>query len=154
MRSQLDLLAHQAPVALIDGIEAFRVELGIDNISVSGEAVDYSTAILWTDPATETSPRNRGDGVPDEFVRCTDAVPCTAEQLANVVAVKLYVLARSRDTTPGYIDAKSYCLGEPNPDGSCPAANTIAAANDQYKRHAFSTSVRLINISGRRETAP
>ena len=154
MRSQLDLLAHQAPTPLIDGIEAFRVELGIDNVSVSGEAVDYSAPILWTDPATETSPRNRGDGVPDEFIRCTDAAPCTAEQLANVVAVKLYVLARSRDTTPGYTDTKSYCLGEPNADGSCPAANTIAAANDQYKRHAFSTSVRLINISGRRETAP
>jgi type IV pilus assembly protein PilW len=92
--------------------------------------------------------------VPDEFIRCTDAVPCTAAQLANVVAVKLYVLARSRDTTPGYTDTKSYCLGEPNADGSCPAANAIAAANDQYKRHAFSTSVRLINISGRRETAP
>jgi len=154
MRSQLDLLAHQAPVALIDGIEAFRVELGIDNVSGSGEAVDYTTAIEWANPTTETSPTNRGDGVPDEFIRCTDAVPCTAAQLANVVAVKLYVLARSRDTTPGYTDTKSYCLGEPNADGSCPAANAIAAANDQYKRHAFSTSVRLINISGRRETAP
>ena len=154
MRSQLDLMTHQAPVALIDGIEAFRVELGIDNVSGSGEAVDYTTAIEWANPATETSPTNRGDGVPDEFIRCSDAVPCTAEQLANVVAVKLYVLARSRDTTPGYTDTKSYCLGEPDADGSCPAANTIAAANDQYKRHAFSTSVRLINISGRRETAP
>jgi prepilin-type N-terminal cleavage/methylation domain-containing protein len=154
MRSQLDLLAHRAPVAMIDGIEAFRVELGIDNVSISGEAVDYDAAIAWTDPAAETAPRNRGDGVPDQFIRCTDAAPCTAEQLANVVAVKLYVLARSRDITPGYTDAKSYCLGEPNADGSCPAASTIAAANDQYKRHAFSTSVRLINISGRRETAP
>jgi prepilin-type N-terminal cleavage/methylation domain-containing protein len=154
MRSQLDLLAHQAPVALIDGIEAFRVEFGIDNVSGSGEAVDYSTAIVWANPTSETSPRNRGDGVPDEFIRCTDAAPCTAAQLANVVAVKLYVLARSRDTTPGYTDTKSYCLGEPNADGSCPAASAIAAANDEYKRHAFSTSVRLINISGRRETAP
>jgi hypothetical protein len=154
MRSRLDLLAHQAPVALIDGIEAFRVELGIDNLSVSNDPVDYGAAIEWTDPVAQTSPTNRGDGVPDEFIRCTDAVPCTAAQLANVVAVKLYVLARSRDTTPGYTDTKSYCLGEPNPDGTCPAASAIAAANDEYKRHAFSTSVRLINISGRRETAP
>lgn len=154
MRSRFDSLAQQAPVALIDGIEAFRVELGIDNVSDSGEAVDYSTAIVWADPDTETSPRNRGDGIPDEFIRCTDAAPCTAEQLANVVAVKLYVLARSRDITPGYTDTRSYCLGEPNADGSCPADSTIAATNDQYKRHAFSTSVRLINISGRRETAP
>ena len=154
VRSQFDSLTHQAPVALIDGIEAFRVELGVDNVSDSGEPVDYSAAIVWADPATETSPRNRGDGAPDEFIRCTAAAPCTAEQLANVVAVKLYVLVRSRDMTPGYTDAKSYCLGEPNADGSCPAASTFAAANDQYKRHAFSTSVRLINISGRRETAP
>ncbi len=32
------------------------------------------------------------------------------------------------------------------------AANTIAAANDHYKRHVLTSSVRLINISGRRET--
>jgi len=66
--------------------------------------------------------------------------------------VKIYVLARSRDKTPGYTDTKTYCLGETAADGSCPAANQIAAANDQYKRHVFSSSVRLINISGRRET--
>ncbi len=70
----------------------------------------------------------------------------------NVVAVKLYVLARSRDASPGYKDSKSYCLGEPDADGSCPAANTIAAANDDFKRHVFTTSMRLNNISGRRET--
>jgi hypothetical protein len=40
----------------------------------------------------------------------------------------------------------------PAADGSCPAANTIAAANDHFKRHVFTTSMRLSNISGRRET--
>jgi type IV pilus assembly protein PilW len=79
-------------------------------------------------------------------------VPCTAAQLSNVVAVRIYVLARSRDTTPGYTDTKSYCLGDLNPNGSCPAANQIAAANDSYKRHVFSSTMRLINVSGRRET--
>jgi prepilin-type N-terminal cleavage/methylation domain-containing protein len=156
VRSRLDnvggTLAQQAPVALIEGVEGFRVELGIDNRSDSGALTDYTAAIAWADPDTKTSPTNRGDGAPDEFVRCTTATPCTSAQLADVVAVKLYVLARSRDRTPGHVDDRSYCLGEYDIDGTCPAANTIAAANDGYRRHVFATSVRLINVSGRRET--
>jgi prepilin-type N-terminal cleavage/methylation domain-containing protein len=154
--SQFDLasgtLAQQAPLVLIDGIDAFRVELGIDNISKTLAPVDYTQAVVWSDPINQVLATNRGDGAPDTFVRCTTAVPCTAAQLSNVVAVKIYVLARSRDTTPGYTDTKTYCLGELDPNGACPAANQIAAANDSYKRHVFSSSMRLINISGRRET--
>jgi len=156
VRAQLDLasgtIAHQAPVQLVEGIEGFRVELGVDNISKTGAAVDYTQAVNWADPDTKTTPTNRGDGASDVFVRCTTALPCTAAQLMDVVAVNLYVLSRSRDPTPGSTDPKSYCLGEPAADGSCPAANTIAAANDQYKRHVFRTSVRVTNTSGRRDT--
>lgn len=158
MRSQLDSPSgapvQQTPVALIEGIEGFRVELGIDNLSDSGAPVDYTDAIDWADPAVKTSPTNRGDGAPDEFVRCTAATPCTAAQLTNVVAVKLYILARSRDRTPGHLDDRTYCLGELEADGTCAAENRIAAANDNYKRHVFATSVRLTNISARRETPP
>jgi prepilin-type N-terminal cleavage/methylation domain-containing protein len=146
-------LAHQEPVASIEGIEAFRVELGLDNISDAGLMVDYTDAVDWANPLVKTSPRNRGDGTPDEFIRCTDLAPCTAEQLTNVVAVKLYVLARSREPTPGYTDTKTYCVGEPDPvNGTCPLANRIAAANDGYKRHVFQSTVRLVNVSGRRDT--
>lgn len=156
MRSQLDVsggvLAQQTPVRLLDGVEALRVELGIDNTGKTGASVNYAEAVQWLDVATKTHPTNRGDGSPDYFKRCTTASPCSAAELMDVVAVKLYVLARSRDATPGYTDTKVYCLGEPAADGSCPAASTIAAANDSFKRHAFTTSMRLNNISGRRET--
>jgi prepilin-type N-terminal cleavage/methylation domain-containing protein len=158
VRSQLDSSSgtpvQQAPVSLIEGIEGFRVELGIDNRSDSGAPVDYTDAIDWADPTLKTSPTNRGDGAPDAFIRCTAATPCTPAQLTNVVAVKLYILARSRDQTPGHIDDRTYCLGEIEADGTCATENTIAAANDNYKRHVFATSVRLINISSRRETPP
>lgn len=155
VRSRLDVsggsIVQLPPEALIDGIESMRVELGIDDISDSGDPVDYSGAIDWAD-AARTSPTNRGDGAPDRFIRCTTAAPCTAADLTNVVAVKLYLLVRARDRTPGHTDAKTYCLGEPAANGTCPAANLIAAANDDYKRHVFTTSVRLHNVSGRRET--
>jgi type IV pilus assembly protein PilW len=141
-----------APVALIEGVDAIRYELGIDNVSKTGAAVDFTQAIIWVDPSTKKQPTNRGDGSPDTFVRCTTAAPCTVAQLMNVVAVKIYVLARGRETVPGYTDTKTYCLGEPAADGSCPTASQIAAANDHYQRHVFTTSVRLTNISGRRET--
>lgn len=156
MRSQLDVsggvTAQRTPVRLLDGVETLRVELGIDDTGKTGAAVDYDQAVHWEDVSTKMRPTNRGDGAPDLFKRCTTADPCSADELMNVVAVKLYVLARSRDPSPGYTDRKVYCLGEPEADGSCPAANTIAAANDHFKRHVFMTSMRLNNISGRRET--
>ncbi|MDO9143886.1 PilW family protein [Rhodoferax sp.] len=147
MRSQFDLaagtLAHQAAEPLIEGIEGFSVEFGIDSVSDSGGAVVPTAAIVWADPSAKTSPTNRGDGNPEyPFVQCTDAVPCTAAQLANVVAVKLHVLVRAREVSPGYTDTKTYTLG----------ATTLGPFNDRFKRHAFATTVRLTNVAGRRET--
>jgi type IV pilus assembly protein PilW len=147
MQSQFDLvsgvLAHQAAVPLIEGIEGFRVELGIDSLSKTGAAVNYATAISWADPTNLTTPTNRGDGVPDgAFVSCTDAAPCTFAQLSNVVAVKLYILARADAATPGYTDSKTYALG----------SSTLGPYNDNFKRHVFSTTVRVNNVSIRRDT--
>ena len=148
MISQFDLsggtLAHQAAVPLIEGIESFHVELGIDSLSDTNEDVNYAAAIDWADPINLTSPKNRGDGVPDgAFVQCTDAAPCTVAQLMNVVAVKIYVLARADKVSPGYIDTKTYSLGSTPP---------LGPFNDGFKRHVFSTTVRLHNIGMRRET--
>jgi type IV pilus assembly protein PilW len=147
VRADFDLfggaLAHQPAVPLIEGIEGFRVELGIDSVGDAGTEVNYFLAAAWSDPLNRVTLLNRGDGIPDgAFVRCTTAVPCTKEQLANVVAVKLYVLARSTEPTPGHTDTKTYNLG----------ATTLGPFSDSYKRHVFSTAVRLTNISSRRET--
>ena len=114
MRIALVNGAYTAPVPLIEGIEAFRVEYGIDNVG--------------------------GDGSADTYVLCP-AAGCTLAQLANVVSVKVHVLARNLDATPGYTDGKAYQLG----------ATTVAAANDGFKRHVYSSTVRLVNPSGRRE---
>jgi type IV pilus assembly protein PilW len=147
MRSQFEFaggtLAQRAPVAMIEGIEGFQVELGIDDQSDTGDAVDYGAAVQWADPDTRTSPTNRGDGVPDgEYVRCTTADPCTVAQLMNVTAVRIHALVRSRDDSPGYTDTKTYTLG----------STTVGPFGDHFKRHVFMTTVRLPNIAGRRET--
>lgn len=158
-----------AAQAMIEGIESFRVELGIDNVSDSGAAIGTTTfnttaadvtgaagvvpsgqaaTVTWANPTTLTSPTNRGDGIPDTYRRCTTASPCSALELMNAVALKLYVLARSESTSAGYTDAKSYCM-----TSTCATAgDRVGPFNDGYKRHLFTQAIRLVNISNRRET--
>lgn len=149
MRAEFDLsaggdLEFLDAVPLVEGVQGFRVELGIDDVSETGAAADYTTAVNWADPLTRTTPTNRGDGVPDgDFLRCTTLAPCAAGDLINVTAVKLYVLARSREPSQGHTDAKTYVLG---------AAGSQGPFNDGFQRHLFMTTIRLPNISGRRIT--
>jgi type IV pilus assembly protein PilW len=145
MRSQFGTNSSGEPAqlpaeALIEGIEDLKIELGIDSHGVSGSAVDYTAAISWPDPNNKVSPSNRGDGAPDSFVRCTGG--CTHDQLTNVVAAKIYLLVRAQEGTPGYISDKNYRLG----------STDLGSFSDNFKRHVYSTSVRLTNVSGRRET--
>ncbi len=147
MRSQFGLngstLEHKAAEALIEGVEGFRVEYGVDNVSDSGAAVNFGAAIVWANPTNRNSPTNRGDGIPDgAYVRCTTATPCTVDQLANTVAVKIYVLVRAENKSAGYTDTKTYAMG----------STTLGPFNDNYKRHLFQQTIRLQNISSRRET--
>lgn len=147
MRSSLGVESgapvQQTPVALIEGVESFKIELGIDNVSDSGAAVNHGAAIVWADDTVWDSPTNRGDGIPDgDFVRCTTAVPCTVAQLVNTVGVKLGVLVRNLEATNGYTDTKTYTIG----------TSTIGPFNNAYQRYAYNSTVRLTNVSGRRET--
>lgn len=153
MRSTFDwngtALVQQPAVAMVEGIEGFRVELGIDDRSEAyagnptGTPVNYAQAVNWLDPTTRTTPTNRGDGAPDgAFVGCTTAVPCTLAQLMNATALKIYVLVRSREPTPGFTDTKTYQLG----------TTAMGPYNDGFKRHVYTYTLRLPNISGRRQT--
>ncbi|MDQ2075643.1 PilW family protein [Marinimicrobium sp. ABcell2] len=134
-------LTHLPAEALIEGIEDLKVELGIDHLSASGSSVNYDTAVNWPNPNNKVSPTNRGDGAPDgAFIRC--ATPCDEDQLTNVVAAKIYFLVRATQGTTGYTNTKKHVLG----------STELGPFNDNFKRHVYSTSVRLINVSGRRET--
>lgn len=66
----------------------------------------------------------------------------TVAQWPNVVAVNISLLVRNPAETIGYQDAKTYDLG---------LADPITPINDRYKRHVYSSGVRVINVSGRKE---
>lgn len=150
MRSSYDLaggaLGFLSPQPLIEGIQAFRVQYGADAKSDTNADVNYAQPIVWADPMNKVSPTNRGDGIPEGYYTGA-AVTCTGPGInqcraANVVAVRIHVLARSLERTPGYVDSKTYRLGD----------QVLGPFNDNFKRHVFSTTVRLVNPAGRRDT--
>jgi type IV pilus assembly protein PilW len=154
MRSEFRNGVYGVAQPLIEGIEGFKVEFGVDRLSESDGSVDYSEDIKWEDETKKLKALNRGDGIPDDdFVSAAD-LTCSGPadcEAANVVAVRIHILARSERPTPGYDSSgKEYCLGTIKPDGTC--TNPIGSFDDGIKRHVFSTTVRLHNISGRRET--
>lgn len=138
---------------LIEGIEGLRFELGIDGISKTSEPVQLDQALAWQDPTSRTTPRNRGDGIAD--TACNTASGCGHLDLANAVLAKVFVLTRTVDQTRGASDQRTYCLATLNASGNCPAGylyTPTVGAQQQYSRHVFSSSVRLHNIAGRRDT--
>jgi type IV pilus assembly protein PilW len=144
------VLDHLAAVPLVEGVEAIRIELGVDDASQTGAPLtrnDYLVPTAWQNSTTKEVATNRGDGMPDGlFEVCTSASPChdaaDAFTLMNVTALRIHVLARSREETRGYTDTKTYRLGNTAPD--------LGPYNDGFKRHVYTTTVRLPNIAGRR----
>jgi type IV pilus assembly protein PilW len=114
-------------VPLVEGIEQFNIEYGIDS---------------------------NGDGTPDVYAANPSDYPkgacagsCPVSNWMNVVTARFHVLARNLDPSPGYVDGKTYELGR-DEDG-----NTITVTpGGPYRRHVYSALVRITNAAGRRDT--
>ena len=83
-----------------------------------------------------------GDGAPDTYVTS----PASTAEWAQVMGIRLHVLARNVDSTGGFTDTKTYQLGL-KADGS--ALNVTPGG--PYKRHAYTAVVRATNASQRKE---
>lgn len=119
-------------VPLVEGIETIQFEYGIDK---NGDGtVDGYTA----DPSSANCPVGEIPTIPLTTPNCW----------LQTYAVKVNLLARNIETSPGYKDSKTYTLGL-KADGTSnvfPATGTYA---DAYRRHAYNAAVRLDNPSGR-----
>ena len=109
---------------LVEGIEHFNVEYGVDNIP----------------PAKNLMTGYSGDGITDTYV----TTPAAVEDWQKVVSVKVYLIARTLTETSGYTDQKSFSYGSA-------ATINVAAANDSFRRNLFTAEVRPTNMAGRRE---
>lgn len=114
-------------VPLVEGIETIQFEYGIDT-NDDGTVDAYSAD-------------------PDLHNACVGAT-CLGYWL-RTYAVKVNLLARNVDKSPGHTDSKVYALGL-KADGSSNVFPASGTYGDMYKRHAYNAAVRLDNPSGRR----
>lgn len=98
-------------ISLVEGIENLQIDYGID-----------------TD----------GNGVPDGNHL---VIPAAIADWSNVMSVRLNILARNLERSPGYTDSKTYDMG---------GAGTTTPGGP-FKRHVYNTTVRLVNPASRRE---
>ena len=112
---------------LVEGIEELNIEYGIDNDG-DGQPDAYTG-----DPSAYTYPG------------CTT---CTAvANWTNAVTAKLHVLSRSPESSPGYVDTKTYALGLDAAGNPV----TVGPKNDGFRRHVYTAMVRIVNPAGRRD---
>lgn len=113
-------------VPLVEGIEDLQLEYGIDTSIIGVPAIFIAN--------------------PDGYLGCSGQT--CLDYWRNSVAEKIYILARNTSITNGYTSAKIYSMGL-KADGT---ANVDGPFNDSYKRHAYNSVVRTINISSRNNT--
>jgi type IV pilus assembly protein PilW len=95
-----------------------------------------------------------GDGDPDGYTADPNnfnpagCVGCTAvNNWANVMTVRIHLLARNIEPSVNYTDPKTYTLGR---DAAGSVISVIPA--DAYRRHAYHSLVRIVNAAERRDT--
>jgi type IV pilus assembly protein PilW len=101
-------------VTLAEGIENLQIDYGLDTDSDGSPNGDYVNGSAF--------------GVGD---------------LPNVMSLRIQLLARSGEKSPGFTDSKRYVMGSAG-------SFSPAAGEEGYKRHVFVQSVRLVNPSIRR----
>jgi type IV pilus assembly protein PilW len=110
-------------VPISEGIDYLKLQLGVDE---NPTAVNGNTGLI-------------GDGAAERYITAPTA-PTVAE-LGNAVSVKVGMLSRNTEPSPGHTDDKTYTIG----------GVAVPAFGDQYKRHAYQSQIRMVNLSSRRE---
>ena len=125
---------------LVDGIQDLQFDYGIDmDSNGSPDCYVHDPNKEPPDPTQTSSTR-----CPVAGYDWTDAT----NNWKNVVTVRVHVLARSTETSPGWTDTRTYQMG-------LPATGTTLVTDgpyrDAYKRHVYTATARLYNIAGQRE---
>lgn len=120
-------------IPIAEGVEAMKLEFGIDN-----------------SPATQNAATGRvGDGVQDVWIPNSTTNQPGALDYPAAVAVRLFLITRDSQPTQNYTDTKLYPVATGS--GSNGTGIQYGPYNDKYKRHAYDTTIRLLNMSARRE---
>jgi type IV pilus assembly protein PilW len=115
-----------------DGVRTLKrlvLSNGVVAVDPIAEGVDNLQVMYGMD--------TNNDGAPDTYT----ATPASAAEWRNVTTVKLGVLVRNLEKTAGHQQSRFYDL----------AGTVVGPYTDDVKRHAYTETVRLTNVIGRRE---
>jgi type IV pilus assembly protein PilW len=128
-----------------DGIPTLK-RVKLSGNSMTTESLAQGIADMRVDYGLD----GNNDGFPDLYKKCgadaTYSGPCTPTDWSNMMAVKLYLLTRNVEKSPGYNDTKVYNMGLV---GALPA---LSVAERAYKHHVYSAPIRIVSASDARET--
>lgn len=126
-------LLFPAPEVIAAGIEDFQVDYGLNTGSVQ---------------VTEKGTSTYFNGSVTSFKQCTPTSASSYESSScfqDVVALRISLLARNIEVSPGYKDERTYDLG---------LKGAVGPRNDSYKRHVYSGLVRVNSTAMGRECVP
>lgn len=114
-----------------------RLELTVDSDAPVFKKVTIAEGIenLQIDYGVDTDADGAPNGADQNGSTLTEA------NWPNVMTLKIHLLARTSESSVGYVDDKKYVMG---------TAGQVGPFNNAYKRHAFVQSVRLVNPIMRR----
>ena len=125
-----------APVAVVEGIEELNIEYGVDWGPIVGalSAPDGQPESYTTDPTI--------------FVDATCAAFCgPLANWINTTTARIHLLSRNIEPSHDYVDNKIYTLGR-----TSGGSDYDVAPGGPYRRHAYSSLVRVVNAAQRRES--
>lgn len=112
------------------GVDNMHVEYGIDT-------TDDGSIDAWV--VSNDDPRQTGSTGDAVTGMRLDA--SGENRWEDVMAIKLFLITRDPQATTGHIDTKSFVMG----------SKTVPAAGDAYRRRLMSSTIKLVNMAGRRE---
>lgn len=113
------------------------MRLRLDDTGFCAQAVAVGIEDLQIEYGVDTS----NNGTPNQYT----TAPADVAAWTNVMGLRLYLLARSTENVNAVGAGKSYTLGQTAP-------KVVNDPDDGFSRHVFTTTARLVNPSGRRET--
>lgn len=117
------------PRTVAPGVENMHIELGIDtNDDGATDAYILSNANPYTGAIGDSVAGMRQDADGED-------------RWEDVVAIKMFLVTRDLQPTRSYTDIKSFVMG----------STTLAAAEDAYRRRLTSSTIKIVNMSARRE---
>lgn len=119
---------------LVDGIDNLQFDFGVDTDG-NGSPDCYVSNPTSPDPLQISATACPPPATAYDWTK-------SEANWVNTMAVRIHVLARNTEPTTGWKDDRTYNLG---------LSTNIAAPNDGFKRHVYSTVARLNNPSGLKE---